>query len=659
MRYSLSTRLGILFILLMIPYWGYCGEAGLIAAWDFDETTGSLVRDVTGHGHDGQISGGGAVRRVPGVRGHALAFPGDKSAYVACENPGSLNLRDALTIEAWIQRTDSGSFWDGLICNGGSKQGFQLFYCERSQSLVCYINTDEQGYGAINGGYVPLDEWMHVAMTFDATSQTIQLFQNGRATASQRWKGRLTDFPAELFLGRSLGFQAFRGMMDEVKIYSRALTPKEIAAHYESLASRLLAPAPAPLQCFADLKAQLSDGKPVLSFKKTADFAASPSGCTTETMLYIVRGEHIKSDVTPGVRSGKTIFKGKLSASANHTFKFTDPIPIQSGRSYYYWVSPDFVNFRNAPARVRVYHPSVWWSPSKIESKIQEITKNHPNAVRVKTYGKTVQGRPLNALLIGNSQRCIMLVGAMHVSESGPELILGALEGILKENPGLLDQVGIAALPCVTLDERERFLSTGYPLYLRKNSRGIDLNRNFDGFWDIVSMKYGQRSDDPKSETYRGPQPVSEPETQAVLALAGEANPVAIFSFHSIGSLCNAAFLYCQFADSQKNEEYIHMAKKVSRAYAEGMYPGEADKYYTIEGATTQGGLPAWAYQRLGIPAFDLELDRHPGPRAVVYSDAVSESLMEEYQKRHQRGIENLIREILSNRIVLSPASHK
>ena len=60
--------------------------------------------------------------------------------------------------------------------------------------------------------------------------------------------------------------------------------------------------------------------------------------------------------------------------------------------------------------------------------------------------GTTVGGRSIPGLIVGNSGNCIALVGTIHAGESGPELMIPAVERLLAEHAGLLDQVGVALL---------------------------------------------------------------------------------------------------------------------------------------------------------------------------------------------------------------------
>lgn len=626
-------------------------EDNLLAHWSFDESGGALVRDMTGNGHDGRIVGG--LERVAGVSGSALAFVGERDAYVRIANPGTLDLTEALTIELWLQRTDTGTLWDAIVCNGDGGKGYQLFLGERQQAPYFYLNTESTGYGAVGGKYLPMGEWVHIAAVYDASAKQTRLYQDGVLTGSAPFEGAITDFPEEFFLGRAHRFNAFRGLLDEVRIHARALSAEEIAASHRHLAADKPATAE-PMVCFENLQARVEDGKVVFRFAKTEAYLSTDAGNTTDTVVSIYRNDHRRNDTNPGVRSGTLLFRGTLSGEDSRWYEYVDDTPREGGRTYYYWAAPDESNLRAYPARIRQYHPEIWWSPARIDAEIDRLAEEFPGRVHVETIGQSALGRPLRALFVGNGERRIVLVGAVHVSESGPELILSAVERLLRETPELLDHVGLAALPCASLDERQRFLDTGYPLYLRKNANGVDINRNFPAWWETVTGAGTMSTDNPESETYRGSAAGSEPETKALMGLVERANPVALFSFHSIGSICNAAFLHSRYAVENVDDDYRAGCEAISRAYAEGMYPGEHGRYYSLEPVGSQGSLPTWTYATFGVPAFDLELDHYEKPREVVYADAVSVELMEEFQVRHQKGIENLIREIIAGRILLA-----
>lgn len=612
-------------------------HAELMAWWSFDEIQGAAVADMSGNGHALHVNG--PVRLVPGVRGKGLEFTGEKDCFLVCDSPTSLALESSLSVEAWVRRTDSGTMWDGIVCFGEGNKGWQLLYGERAQSLTLYLNTDTQGYGSVAGGWVPVDEWMHVAAVFDAGTSRARLYQNGRKTADREYRGRIANYPEALYIGKSSGFHAFRGVIDEARIYRRALSSEEILSRYKESAVGLPPPIPEPPVLFENSRAVIEGDHVRFCFEKSAAFAETPAGAGPEIEVIISRTRHPRNDVNPGAKTAEMIFRGKLMSADGKRYEYRDAFPNEPGTSYFYRVTNDPSNWRSGSAKVRRYNPRIWWSPEEIERRLDSIARRFPGRVELRTMGATVQGRPLRALFAGNSKRRVVLIGAVHVSESGPELMLPAVESLLAEKPELLDAVGLAVLPCVTLDERERLLSTGYPLYLRKNANGIDLNRNFDAWWSAAVT-------DPAAETYPGKAPASEPETQALMNLARQSNPAAVFSFHSVASLCNACFLYTAISEKQGDAAYADLCKQVGRLYAEGMYGEEAEKYFSVLGFGSPGTLGSWVYKEYRVPSFDLELDQNERPRRYVYGDAVPLELLEEYQVRHRGGIARVMEAI-------------
>lgn len=643
----MKTLLPITLITLLFST-GCAEKTGPIACWDFDQIKDGVVIDSTGNGHDGTIEG--KLEVVKGVKGNALEFPGQKTDYINVTNKEGLNLSEALTIEAWVNRTDTGTRWDTIVSNGHANQGYQLFYGEDPQSLALYLNTDDKGYGGVIGSYIPMNEWMHLAVVFDSSKGKVTFYQNGEVTADKEHQGKITNHPDHFYIGLgSVFFNAFRGIMDEVKIYNRPLSAEEVTNHYHEFSKQLPPPAPVPIKSFQNLHAELEGNKTVFTFEKTEEFLKSEEGKAETTSLSIFRNLHRRNDSNPGVKTADKIFEGELKCQTDGTFKYIDTAPEKEGYSYFYWVSKDGNNFRAKPAKVRNYHDDIWWSVDKIQAESERLVEKYPDMVEMVNVGKSVEGRPFNALYVGNRDRMIALIGAVHVSESGPELILGALEHLLEEKSELLKEVGIAALPCSSLDRRDYMLRTGYTLYLRKNANGVDINRNFDVNWDTVQIFGKERSDNPKDQIYRGTAPMSEPEAQAIAKMVNESKPYALFSFHAVGSLSNGLFLGSSYAND--DPELAQLCRQVGKIYAQKMYPEHWEEYYEVLLHEPQGRLSSWMTVKHRVPGFDMELDKCPGPQAVVRADAVEPEMLDDFKKRHADGIAAVLQAIIEGEV--------
>ena len=76
---------------------------------------------------------------------------------------------------------------------------------------------------------MPLNAWTHVALTYDGT--TMQLYVNGVLAASQARTGSIQASSNPLWIGGNSPYgEYFQGLIDEIRIYNRALTQAEIQA---------------------------------------------------------------------------------------------------------------------------------------------------------------------------------------------------------------------------------------------------------------------------------------------------------------------------------------------------------------------------------------------------------------------------------------------
>ena len=133
-----------------------------------------------------------------------------------------------------------------------------------------------------------------------------------------------------------------------------------------------------------------------------------------------------------------------------------------------------------------------------------------PTVVETKTIGKSVKGRPIRAYRIGEptSQRKVVLLSTMHGDERGTsKILLNLVKG------SRVTGADIWVIPYLNRD--------GYARDIRKNARGVDLNRNFPTGWKRQGGKY-----------YSGRKKASEPETRALMRFLGAVDPDFVVSLH-------------------------------------------------------------------------------------------------------------------------------
>ena len=134
----------------------------------------------------------------------------------------------------------------------------------------------------------------------------------------------------------------------------------------------------------------------------------------------------------------------------------------------------------------------------------------------VETYGKSVQGRPLQAIIIGEGDNVTCIFGAFHGNERNTKGATEKLAFYLLTHEGLLANCKVVIVTCANPD--------GWNAKTRTNAHGVDLNRNFPFHWQA---KAASRHTNP------GLRPASEPETQAMMRLLAKYKPSKVISIHS------------------------------------------------------------------------------------------------------------------------------
>ncbi|MGB7218885.1 MAG: LamG-like jellyroll fold domain-containing protein, partial [Vicinamibacterales bacterium] len=196
----------------------------LVAAFSFDEGAGTSVGDASGHGHTGTITS--ATWAPAGKFGKALSFNG-ANALVTVADAADLRLTTGMTIEAWVNPTAGNSGWRDVVYKGNDN-----YYLEASTTSGAPgigITVGAAHTEAIGAAPLALNTWTFLAATYDGA--TLRFYVNGTQVSSQPVTGPIVTSAQPLQIGGdSLYGQFFAGLIDEVRIYSVALTPGQILA---------------------------------------------------------------------------------------------------------------------------------------------------------------------------------------------------------------------------------------------------------------------------------------------------------------------------------------------------------------------------------------------------------------------------------------------
>jgi concanavalin A-like lectin/glucanase superfamily protein/fibronectin type III domain protein len=195
---------------------------GLVAAYGFEETSGSVVGDASPNRLAGSISG--AVRTASGRYGRAMLFDGIDDWITVADAP-ALDL-STMTIEAWVKPAALSGWRSVLLKEDLGTLSYALYAHDGAPHPAATIRVGSD-VSAVGTSVLPLGAWTHVAATFDGTQ--LQFFVNGALVDTRPAAGALEPTDGALRIGgNAVWGEYFDGVIDEVRIYNRALAPADI-----------------------------------------------------------------------------------------------------------------------------------------------------------------------------------------------------------------------------------------------------------------------------------------------------------------------------------------------------------------------------------------------------------------------------------------------
>ena len=200
---------------------------GMISYWKFDEGSGTTAYD-SADANDGTIYG---ATWTTGNVDDALSFDGVDD-YVSVSDDPSLRISEKLTIEAWVNITDRSYFREVVVKQGNYHfrihDGYLRFNFWNGQWLGAEDDTTR----------LDTDTWYHIAFSFDTVNDIMKFYVNGNnvKNVTHGWDMLTWDDPVTIGSASPLDPSRdwFNGIIDEVSIHNRILTPEEIQQHYEN-----------------------------------------------------------------------------------------------------------------------------------------------------------------------------------------------------------------------------------------------------------------------------------------------------------------------------------------------------------------------------------------------------------------------------------------
>jgi len=198
---------------------------GLLGWWKLDEKDGNTAADSSGNGNDGTLVGNPQWRPQTGKIGGAIELSG-KGDYVKIANESAFNITSQITVAAWVNITSVPQEGTGIVTKGDSAWRLSTALADN----IFHFAVDHDMDFLNGNAKVSLGQWHHVACVYDGSKMNI--YVDGKLDASRQRSGPIAtnDFPVCIGENGELNNRCFNGLIDDVRVYTYALSENEIAA---------------------------------------------------------------------------------------------------------------------------------------------------------------------------------------------------------------------------------------------------------------------------------------------------------------------------------------------------------------------------------------------------------------------------------------------
>jgi len=204
-------------------------ETGLVGYWPMDEASGTNIYDATSYGSNGSFYDA-PLWSETSRGGYGLNFDGSNDRVTISDSSAWDLITNEISICAWI-RPDTGSTSSrrDIVARHGSADDWWL-NLQDGGKVSFYAQNITGGVYKQSSGTVSENQWSHVVTTYNGSLVTF--FINGTFNSTSTASGSFIVSSNGVDI--SAGNGPFDGIIDDVRVYNRALSSSEVQALYES-----------------------------------------------------------------------------------------------------------------------------------------------------------------------------------------------------------------------------------------------------------------------------------------------------------------------------------------------------------------------------------------------------------------------------------------
>jgi hypothetical protein len=168
----------------------------------------------------------GTTQWTEGKIGGGLQVGGGSKSGVEIADAEDLRIAGDLTLAIWVKVTAESGDWVCILGRGdGGERNYGL-WLEPGNRRYMYQqyggkNVDVHGTKVVEAG-----QWTHLAVVIEGS--TVRMYYNGQPDGERARPGAPSVVPGPVGIGQAIAHSAVNGVLDDVRIYRRALTAAEI-----------------------------------------------------------------------------------------------------------------------------------------------------------------------------------------------------------------------------------------------------------------------------------------------------------------------------------------------------------------------------------------------------------------------------------------------
>lgn len=201
----------------------------ILGIWLLDENNGNVIKDSSGNGHNGEITG--ALQWAKGKYGSALEFSGQTGNYATIPHDDALSVK-TFTVTAWVNLVNRGAY-QALVEKSVVDNDVRNFYLAVTPEGVLYGGfKGNNSWNSILGDIVAEEKWHHAAVSYDMKKILVYLDGKAYDKIAIGVEGGVdplqNEGPITIGATNTGGGEPAQGIIDEVGVFNKGLTADEI-----------------------------------------------------------------------------------------------------------------------------------------------------------------------------------------------------------------------------------------------------------------------------------------------------------------------------------------------------------------------------------------------------------------------------------------------